>query len=105
MTKYPPDWATISRQVKDERGWACQRCGAKHGQQHHKKGVGVTRVSVHHTGKKRHPNGFNPDPLDKYDCRPENLEVLCQECHYRAEIKIRKQNHRKHLPKPEYLRK
>jgi len=30
-SKYPPDWAAISRAAKERAGWICESCGVAHG--------------------------------------------------------------------------
>jgi 5-methylcytosine-specific restriction endonuclease McrA len=46
-----------------------------------------TRVvlTVHHAGIDK-PDGTPGDPHDKQDCRPENLQALCQRCHLLADL-------------------
>lgn len=46
-----------------------------------------TRVilTVHHVGIAK-PDGAPGDPHDKLDCRPENLQALCQRCHLLADM-------------------
>ena len=42
-------------------------------------------LTVHHVGIER-PDGSPGDPHDKSDCRPENLQALCQRCHLLADM-------------------
>jgi hypothetical protein len=55
--RYPVDWDTISRRIKNERGNKCEECNSTY------------RLHVHHI------NGV------KDDCHSSNLKVLCEKCH------------------------
>ncbi len=82
--RYPPDWARISRAIKDAALWRCEACGIAHG---------TPRPSASHPGKPfcevitcahlgiDYPDGRPGNPHDKMDCRPENLAALCTRCH------------------------
>jgi len=60
---YPDDWDTIAYKIKDKRGWRCERCGHPHAPSQ-----GYT-LTTHHLD------------MDKSNCEPWNLAVLCQRCH------------------------
>ena len=65
-------------------------------------------LTVHHVGIARE-DGSPGDTRDKYDCRPENLRVLCQKHHLAADmethVKRRKEtmSRRKHAGQLELL--
>lgn len=44
-------------------------------------------LTVHHVGAV-HPDGTPGDRRDKWDCRPENLQCLCQRCHLLADLDL-----------------
>lgn len=60
---YPENWALIASELKRQLGYYCQSCHRVVGEAHKK------FLHVHHI------NG------SKNDCRVENLECLCIECH------------------------
>ena len=64
---YPMEWPIISKAIKDERGWQCEICHVKQGDEPN------NNMTVHH--KDHSP--FNNDPS--------NLLVVCQKCHLRLE--------------------
>jgi len=68
--KYPKDWRTISEETISQRHGLCQKCGIECD--------GVHVLTVHH--KDYDPSNNNPD----------NLEVLCQGCHFRRQIEDKK---------------
>ncbi len=61
---YPPDWNRIAEEIKEKRGYTCEKCGFKPSNEKEKK-----FIHVHHI------NG------DRNDNREENLRVLCIKCH------------------------
>ena len=67
---YPPDWAEISKRVKDEAGWKCVRCGHPH---ELKTGYVLT---VHHLD-------MNPANNEWW-----NIVALCQRCHLHVQAKV-----------------
>ena len=67
---YPPDWSAIAKQVKDEAGWRCVRCGHPHDPQ------SGHCLTVHHL------------TMDKADCRWWNLAALCARCHLSIQAKV-----------------
>lgn len=106
-SRYPADWPAISRRIRDRAGDRCEHpgCGARHGATVCRdrderprelepaeaevmalEGRRVTRIvnTVHHIGAPR-PDGSPGDPEDKHDNRPENLVLLCQLHHLRAD--------------------
>ena len=60
---YVKDWQIISKKIKDERNWTCEKCGIQVSQFDH------TFMEVHHKNK------------IKTDNRPSNLQCLCIKCH------------------------
>ena len=62
LNQYSQDWAQISRRLRAEVGYICQRCGKDYSQN-------KQFLDVHHK------NGL------KYDNSKGNLEVLCKSCH------------------------
>lgn len=68
--EYPPNWKEISRQVKEEAGWRCIRCGHV---DDHKAGYMLT---VHHLDG------------DKANVAWWNLTAPCQRCHLRIQGKV-----------------
>lgn len=64
--RYPPDWPTIAKRVKDAAGWMCEGCEAPHGPP---------------------PRVLTVDHLDHDpgNCADENLLALCQRCHLRRQ--------------------
>ncbi|WP_246791952.1 HNH endonuclease [Burkholderia perseverans] len=60
---YPPDWQEISKRVRHERGYRCQKCST------------VLANADSHFLHVHHRNGL------KYDNAPRNLEALCIGCH------------------------
>ena len=64
---YPIEWPTVSKTIKDEKGWECEICHIHQGDD--------TRnfITVHH---KDH---------DPFNLDPSNLLVACQACHLRLE--------------------
>lgn len=85
---YPADWEAISRRIRFERaGGRCEQCGAVHGQRHPETGA-IVQLQTHHVGADR-PDGSPGDPLDKMDCRDENLQALCRRCHLAADERQR----------------
>lgn len=75
--KYPENWEHISRSVREEAGWQCEFCGAKHGKPHPETGKRVVLTVAH--------LDHNPQ-----NCERENLRALCQRCHLRYDISLHK---------------
>lgn len=68
--QYPPEWPVIAKQVKEEAGWRCARCGHPHDP-----ASGYT-LTVHHlTG-------------NKSQCQWWNVAPLCQRCHLKIQAKV-----------------
>lgn len=82
---YPPEWPVIAKQVKDEAGWCCVRCGHPHDPK-----AGYT-LTVHHLDN------------DKSNCQWWNLAALCQKCHLRIQGKVIMQRSW-YLPHSEWFR-
>ncbi len=108
MSRYPPDWKTISLAIRERANWVCEWCGVKNkaigardrdGRWHDEddihsmnSGAGFDAfgdefptmirivLTVAHLGTV-YPDGTPGDKHDKMDCRPENLTALCQRCH------------------------
>lgn len=96
--KYPPDWAAISKRIRERAGNVCEECGVPNGshvtrakgdrsqwtQVEAGKGTRIV-LTVHHIGVD-HADGTPGDPRDKMDVRDENLIALCQACHLAADL-------------------
>jgi len=81
-TRYPHNWKRASRTLRRVVG-RCERCGA----------TGVP-LSVHHVGLP-YANGKPSTPHDKRDLRRENLQVLCDPCHWMVDIPLWKSHLRR----------
>ena len=68
--EYPPNWAEIAKQVKDEAEWKCERCGHPHDPAN-----GYMLTTAH----------MIPD---KANVERWNLAALCQRCHLRIQGKV-----------------
>ncbi len=76
----PPYWKALSLYLRAARAhWRCEWCGAAQGQPHPITGSRVV-LTVAHLGLPK-PDGTPGDKSDVYDCRLDNLAVLCQRCH------------------------
>lgn len=73
-SRYPADWASISRRVREGAGWACvgspayPDCRARNGEPHPVTGSKVVLTVAH--------LDHRPE-----NCAPENLKPWCQRCH------------------------
>lgn len=71
MKLYPRNWQKIARKCKEQAGWTCEKCGAKHGElragKTFKRPFVVNLAAAH----------LNHDVKNK---RPQ-LAALCQSCH------------------------
>lgn len=70
MDSYPDNWPEIAKQVKDEAGWKCERCG------HVNDRESGHVLTVHHLV-----------PV-KSLCERWNLAALCQRCHLYIQAKV-----------------
>lgn len=68
--QYPPDWPDIARQVKEDAGWRCVRCGHDHEPK-----AGYCLTVQHLTN-------------NKSQCQWWNLPALCQRCHLHIQSKV-----------------
>ena len=66
--KYPKNWKQLSTGLKEEAGWRCESCFAKHGEPHPETGSIVILTTAH----------LDHNPAN---CARENLRVWCQKCH------------------------
>lgn len=69
---YPKNWREIALRVKEEAGWRCEWCGARHGEPHPVTGSKVV-LTVHHIDGDARNNARS------------NLVALCQKCHLEAD--------------------
>lgn len=67
-SRYPENWAEISKSIRERAGGKCEFCGAVNYHPNPVTGSKVILTVAH----------LNHDPMD---CRPENLKALCQRCH------------------------
>ncbi len=72
---YTKDWETISRSIREQHRYTCERCGLQ-----------ITNPYDQHFIHVHHKNGR------KVDNRPSNLQCLCLRCHSEVD-----ENHRKRL--------
>ena len=70
VSYYPPDWPSISRDVKERAGWICVRCG------HEDDIPAGYMLTVHHLD------------MIKSNCAWWNLAALCQRCHLVIQAKV-----------------
>lgn len=68
--EYPSNWKEVAKQVKDDAGWQCVRCGYPHDP---KAGYCLT---VHHLD------------CDKSNCKWWNTVALCQRCHLQIQGRV-----------------
>jgi len=75
-SRYPEDWARISREVRADAGNRCEFCGVRNGARHPETGSRVVLTVAH---------------LDHApeNCERANLRALCQLCHNRYDAKHR----------------
>lgn len=82
LKDYPPDWPQIAISLKRKAGWMCEKCGEFFPNETGSKFVEIRgrrtiiTLTVHH--KDRNP----------WNCKQENLIVLCSPCHCRAELPL-----------------
>jgi len=76
---YPPNWTTISYNVKAAAGWMCEFCGAHHGSAHPETGSTVILTVAH------------LDHDTTHNTR-DNLRALCQRCHLRYDAQLHAQH-------------
>jgi 5-methylcytosine-specific restriction endonuclease McrA len=95
---YPADWPAISARIRERAGHRCERCGVKNYSRGYRDlngafvDVGEDPVAINPVGARliriiltvAH---LNHDPSD---CRDENLEALCQQCHNRHDVENRR---------------
>lgn len=74
VSHYPANWKEIARQIKEQAGWRCVRCGHAHDPK-----AGRT-LTVHHLDM----DPSHSDPA-KYWW---NLAALCQRCHLQIQAKV-----------------
>ena len=67
-TRYPKDWAAISRRIRRRAGDACEWCGAVNGEPNPATGSRVVLTVAHLDHTPEH-------------CSDDNLVALCQACH------------------------
>lgn len=68
--KYPEDWVSIAKKVKDAAGWKCIRCGHPHDVE------SGHVLTVHHMDR------------NKANCVDSNLAALCQRCHLSIQARV-----------------
>lgn len=67
---YPENWKAISKRIKDNAGWKCERCGHPHDVENH------YVLTVHHLD------------VSKDNCADWNLAALCQRCHLSVQGRV-----------------
>ena len=72
---YPTNWAEISLQVREQSGWCCEFCGARHNMPHPETGSRVILTVAH----------LDHDTTNN---ARENLRALCQRCHLRYDAQL-----------------
>lgn len=82
MCEYPRNWPKASRTLRRVVG-KCERCQA------------TDNLTVHHRGAP-YADGRPGSKGDKRDLRRENLQVLCEPCHRRADYWRCARHWRKH---------
>jgi hypothetical protein len=67
-SRYPKNWRTISRSIRERAGYRCEACDVENGQPNPITGTRVALTVAH---------------LDQQpeNCDPGNLRALCQKCH------------------------
>ena len=68
-TKYPAEWDSIAREIKEQAGWKCEQCGLQCRYPDEKFDTHRRTLTVAHINHV------------EMDCRPENLVALCPKCH------------------------
>ena len=66
-TGYPSDWKEISKRYRESKGYICERCNK----------------NARSSSQAHHIDG------DKSNCKNENLECLCRECHSKVHAHLR----------------
>jgi 5-methylcytosine-specific restriction endonuclease McrA len=77
--KYPNNWTSISRRIRELAGKKCEFCGAENYAQHPITGSRVVLTVAH----------LDHDTTNN---RRENLRALCQRCHLRYDSEYHKKN-------------
>ena len=81
--RYPDNWASIARGVKEAHSWRCERCHIHHGSWRRSKRTGAKyRVWLHAAHRWFGETG-NPTP---------DLLCLCPTCHGRYDYRLRLQH-------------
>ena len=70
--QYPPEWPEFARQLKDEAGWKCIRCGHPHD------------LPSGHVLTVHHATLAKDEPFEHWWA----FLVLCQRCHLRIQGKV-----------------
>ena len=68
---YPTNWKDISKRIKDNAGWQCERCKEPH------RVEGAFVLTVHHLDG------------NKANCADWNLAALCQRCHLKIQGRLK----------------
>ncbi len=84
-SRYPTNWAKVSRTIRRIAGWRCEWCHVANGVPLPSGRKGKVVLTVAHLGTP-YADGRPGNKHDKHDVRRENLAALCQACHLRYDL-------------------
>ena len=82
--RYPKDWPAISKRIRERENQRCKWCEAQNGEPHPITGSKVVLTVAHldHTPE---------------NCADDNLAALCQRCHNRYDLPMRREGRKARL--------